>query len=202
MTMWHVAHPAIAVPGTVVFLSFDVFVIVWLAMAWRTKKKVFRQPAAEARAYAIPLLLGIALLTPVLRFVPPVAFLAAPFYRLSPALAWVAAGLAVAGLVLALWSRFALGRNWSGQVTLKEGHELVTSGPYAAVRHPIYTALILLFGGFAVLLASVSAWLGWALMTVSFWIKLRQEEALMLRQFPDGYPAYMARTKRLFPALI
>lgn len=200
--MWHVANPAIALPGTIVFLSFDVFVLVWLAMAWRTKKKVFRQPRAATLVYVVPLLLGVLLLAQAARFSPHLAFLAAPLYRPTPALAWVAAVLAVAGVVLAVWSRVVLGRNWSGQVTLKEDHELVTNGPYAAIRHPIYTALILLFGGFAVLLSSAGAWLGWALITVSFWIKLRQEEALMLRQFPDGYPAYMARTKRLFPALI
>jgi protein-S-isoprenylcysteine O-methyltransferase Ste14 len=200
--MWQVANPAIAVPGTIVFLCFDVFAIVWLAMAWRTKKMAFRQPAAERRAYTIPLLLGVVLLSQLVGFAPRLAFLAAPIYRRTPGLAWVAASLAIAGLVLALWSRFALGRNWSGQVTLKEDHELVTSGPYVAVRHPMYTALILLFGGFSVLLGSASAWLGFVLMTWSFWIKLRQEEALMLRQFPEGYPAYMARTKRLFPALI
>jgi protein-S-isoprenylcysteine O-methyltransferase Ste14 len=200
--MWHVANPAIAVPGTLVFLSFDAFVIVWLAMAFRTKKKVFRQPVAGQLAYLLPMLLGIALLAQLVRRAPRLAFLAAPLYRLSPALAWVAAALAVSGLVLAVWARFALGRNWSGQVTLKEDHELVTSGPYAVVRHPIYTAVILLFGGFAILLSSASAWLGLALMTVSFWIKLRQEEALMLGQFPDAYPAYMAHTKRLLPALV
>lgn len=200
--MWHVANPAIAVPGTIVFLCFDMFAIVWLATAWRTKKKVFRQPATERRAYSIPLLLGLVLLSQVVGFAPRLAFLASQIYRRTPGLAWVAAALAIAGLVLALWSRFALGRNWSGEVTLKEDHELITSGPYAAVRHPIYTALILLFGGFAVLLGSASAWLGFALMTWSFWIKLRQEEALMLRQFPECYPAYMARTKRLFPALV
>jgi len=185
-----------------VFLSLDVFIIVWLAMAWRTKRKVYRQSARDRRAYVIPLLIGVALLIPVVRFVPRLGFLAAPLYTLTPLLAWVAAVLAMAGLVLALWSRVSLGRNWSGQVTLKEDHELVTSGPYALVRHPIYTALILLFGGFALLLGSASAWLGLASLTWSFWVKLRQEEALMIGRFPKDYPAYMERTKRLFPAVI
>ncbi len=108
-----------------------------------------------------------------------------------------AAGAAALGLAIAVWARIALGRNWSGEITLKEDHELVTSGPYAAIRHPIYTALILLFLGLALYIASAGAWIGLALVILSCWIKLRQEEALMLRQFPDSYPAYMARTRRL-----
>ncbi len=63
---------------------------------------------------------------------------------LTPALEWASALLALMGLVIAIWARLALGRNWSGMVALKDEHELVTSGPYAVIRHPIYTALICL----------------------------------------------------------
>ncbi len=108
----------------------------------------------------------------------------------------------MAGVLIAIWARFSLGRNWSGVVTLKEGHELVTSGPYAAIRHPIYTALILLFLGTTLLVGTPSASLGLACVIWSCWVKLRQEETLMLLQFPDSYPAYMARTKRLVPGLV
>ena len=96
-------------------------------------------------------------------------------------MAWIAAALGVIGVALAIWARVTLGRNWSGVVTLKQDHELVTSGPYAMVRHPIYTALVLMFLGFSLLFDSVSAWLGLAFICYSFWIKLKQEEALMGR---------------------
>ncbi len=93
------------------------------------------------------------------------------------------------------WARVALGRNWSGEITLKEDHELVTSGPYAAIRpphlHRAHPAVL----GLALFIASAGAWIGLALVVLSCWVKLRQEEALMLRQFPDAYPAYMARTQ-------
>ena len=58
------------------------------------------------------------------------------------ALAWTAVVLCIAGLAFCIWARFTLGRNWSGVVTFKGGHELITRGPYALVRHPIYTGLL------------------------------------------------------------
>jgi protein-S-isoprenylcysteine O-methyltransferase Ste14 len=138
----------------------------------------------------------------LIRYVTPLAFVAWRLQGPALALAWTGAGAAVLGLLIALWARFSLGRNWSGVVTLKEGHELVTSGPYAVIRHPIYTALLLLFLALALFIHTPGAYLGFLAIVWSCWVKLRQEEVLMLGQFPDSYPAYMARTKRLIPLLV
>jgi protein-S-isoprenylcysteine O-methyltransferase Ste14 len=108
--------------------------------------------------------------------------------------------LTVCGVAFAVWARRHLGRNWSGRATMKIGHELVTSGPYTFVRHPIYTGVL-------------TALLGTGLVYGAFWMiafpvaglvfarRIPIEETYMLELFPDQYPAYRARTKALIPAV-
>jgi protein-S-isoprenylcysteine O-methyltransferase Ste14 len=107
-----------------------------------------------------------------------------------------------AGVALAIWARHTLGKNWSGSPTIKEGHELIESGPYRYVRHPIHTGILL-----AVARAGLGSGqmkhpnsLGLALVTL--WVKLRIEEALTLRQSPQAYPGYMRRKKALIPFIL
>jgi len=107
--------------------------------------------------------------------------------------------LTVLGLALAIWARVVLGRNWSGHVTFKENHELILRGPYAFVRHPIYTALLLMFLGTAIAVGTSSSLLGVPILFLSFWIKYRQEEAFMIAHFGDQYRDYMKRVKAIIP---
>lgn len=118
------------------------------------------------------------------------------------ALAWSGALLCIVGLIFCIWARFTLGRNWSAVVTLKGGHELITSGPYAFVRHPIYTGLLTMFVATVIVFGHIAAMIAMPLVFVSFWIKLHHEETLMLNQFPNEYPAYQRRVKRLIPFII
>jgi len=191
-----------SLPRTIILGSWLLFLGFWGLMAIGTKKSVFEQPADERRRYTLPLLGALIFISGMLRFIPPLALIARPLPVPLFTLNWIGAGAAVLGVLIAIWARVSLGRNWSGVVTLKADHELVTSGPYAAIRHPIYTALILLFVGTACLVASPGAFIGLACVVWSCWVKLRQEEALMLQQFPGSYPAYMDRTKRLVPRLV
>ena len=117
-------------------------------------------------------------------------------------IACVAAFLCVAGLAFALWARATLGRNWSGVVTLKEGHELVQCGPYQFVRHPIYTGVLIMSFATALIESRLAGFVGVLLMFASFWIKLDREERLMLKQFPERYAAYKQRVKRLIPFVL
>jgi protein-S-isoprenylcysteine O-methyltransferase Ste14 len=105
-------------------------------------------------------------------------------------------------LILALWARRTIGANWSGIVTLKRDHELVTGGPYRYVRHPIYSGILAMFLATALAVGRAGGFMGFVLCFASFWIKLRQEEALMMRHFPERYPAYRARVKALVPFVI
>jgi protein-S-isoprenylcysteine O-methyltransferase Ste14 len=112
-----------------------------------------------------------------------------------------AAVVCLAGLVITVWARVVLGRNWSGSITYKENHELVEQGPYRFVRHPIYTGLLLMLLGLAMVRGTADALVGVAIFIVVHIWKLRREEALMTRHFPNSYPAYFARTKALIPFL-
>lgn len=110
--------------------------------------------------------------------------------------------LTVAGLAIALWARTILGRNWSGLVVFKEGHELIQRGPYHYVRHPIYSGLLLMLLGTVVLLGRASGFVLLALVFVGLLIKARMEERLMTSHFPNEYPAYRRRVKALIPFVI
>ncbi len=111
---------------------------------------------------------------------------------------WTAAALSVIGVGFAIWARVHLGRNWSPRPAVKENHELVTTGPYTYVRHPIYTGLILMAFGTAL---TGSVWgLGVFILAVLFYVpRIGKEEKIMLELFPDAYPMYQARTKKLIP---
>jgi len=105
------------------------------------------------------------------------------------------------GLFIAIWARITLGGNWSARVTLKEDHELITGGPYRVVRHPIYSGLLLMILGTAVLVGRVGAFVVLGFCCCGFWMKLRQEETLLSRHLP-GYSDYMRRTKALVPFVL
>lgn len=106
--------------------------------------------------------------------------------------------LCVAGVAFAIWARRHLGRNWSSHPALKEDPELVTSGPYRWVRHPIYTGL--LFAIFGSALAAGPLWFLYFLLAAAIFVRrVFVEEAMMERQFPGQYKEYKNRTKALIP---
>ena len=108
--------------------------------------------------------------------------------------------LAALGVGLAIVARVHLGRNWGMPTSQKENPELVTTGPYAFIRHPIYTGMLIAMLGSA-LGQSVSWFLPLFLFAFYFIYSARREEKLMIEEFPQQYPAYMARTKMLLPLL-
>jgi len=147
----------------------------------------------------LPVLIGVALLR---LHALPESWIKEPLWPHSLALA--AAGLAVTvlGAVFAIWSRVTLGRNWSSVPQVKEQHELVVKGPYRIVRHPIYTGLILAVAGTG-LAQDKGIWLFMVvLIFVSYWLKIRVEERLMMETFPEQYPAYRRRVKALIPGIL
>ena len=161
-----------------------VFVAIWVIGALSTKRTVYRETHAQRLRYWVLLVVAYFLLTYGPRFPYPLNLRIIP--HVAPAV-WAAAVLCVIGLAFAFWARITLGRNWSGVVTLKEGHELVERGPYRFVRHPIYTGILTMFFATALALGHLAGFAATFLMFVSFWIKLRDEEKLMLQQFPDRY---------------
>jgi protein-S-isoprenylcysteine O-methyltransferase Ste14 len=124
--------------------------------------------------------------------------------RYLPALPRViAAGLAIqtAGLMLAVWARRHLGRNWSGEITIKVDHRLVRTGPYSKVRHPIYTSLLAMYAGTAVVSGEMHALLGLALAVFAYARKVRLEETNLTEAFGGDYQAYQGETWALLPGV-
>jgi protein-S-isoprenylcysteine O-methyltransferase Ste14 len=105
----------------------------------------------------------------------------------------------VTGLAFAVWARVHLGRNWSGNVTVKEGHELIRSGPYRYVRHPIYTGILTGVLGTAMCSGTLRAALGLAIISAAFIVKLRAEERFMRQTFPDQYEKFSEEVPALVP---
>jgi len=114
---------------------------------------------------------------------------------------WLGAAVTVGGLLFAVWARVHLGRNWSRSVTIKQGHELITTGPYAVVRHPIYTGILAGFLGLAIALSEVRGFVVFLLYFVVFWAKLSLEEQWMRSQFGEKYSTYVRRSAALVPYL-
>lgn len=114
-------------------------------------------------------------------------------------LKWLGVALTVAGHGYSVWARRHLGKYWSGTVALKEGHKLVTTGPYAHVRHPIYTGLFLAVIGTVLAAATWAAIAGFIVMLAAHYIKWRREENLMIQEFGQEYRDYMNKTKAIVP---
>jgi protein-S-isoprenylcysteine O-methyltransferase Ste14 len=134
--------------------------------------------------------------------------LSGPFllpWRVLPALElvdWIGAGVTWLGVAFALWARFYLGTNWSGTPTIKVGHELVRSGPYALARHPIYTGIWVGLLGSSIAAGTVQGVLAVVLMTVAYARKIPVEEKQLRDHFGEAYATYAREVKALLPFVI
>lgn len=116
---------------------------------------------------------------------------------------WAGVGIALLGFALLQWSQNTLGKNWSDMPRMLKEQSLVTSGPYQFIRHPIYTAFILILGSSLLVSANWMIGLAWIGMTVvEVFSRIGFEESLMLEYFGDQYRDYMKRTGRLFPIIV
>jgi protein-S-isoprenylcysteine O-methyltransferase Ste14 len=174
------------------------FVVYWQIKAGDTKATKRLEPVASRILRVLILLISIVLLSTTripLRWLYlqpwPAGFW--PF--------WLGASVMVAGLLFAVWARERLGRNWSRSVTIKQDHELITTGPYAVVRHPIYTGILAGILGTAIALSQVRGFIVFVLIFLMFWFKLRMEEQWMRSQFGETYATYAHQTAALVPYL-
>lgn len=172
--------------------------IYWCVAALGVKAPERREPLASQLTHMGPLALA-ALLLFTHRLAPGI--LDRRFVPASAWVFWLGALLTALGLAFTVWARVRLGREWSGTVTVKRGHELVTAGPYALVRHPIYTGLLLAFVGSALANGRWRAVLAVLIAGLALWRKLRLEERWMTERFGEAYRAYRARVPALVPFL-
>ncbi|MBZ5618161.1 MAG: isoprenylcysteine carboxylmethyltransferase family protein [Acidobacteriia bacterium] len=170
--------------------------LVWLIGAFITKRTARHQPAASLIVHICLLVLAFTLLSKDFfrrgflrwRFVPD-----------SDTIGWTGFALTAAGAALAIWARLYIGRNWSGTVTLKQDHELVRSGPYSVVRHPIYSGLSLAFLGTALAVGEVRCLIAFVLLVFEFKRKSVLEERFMIEEFGSQYVQYRREVKALIP---
>ncbi|HEU5114450.1 MAG TPA: isoprenylcysteine carboxylmethyltransferase family protein [Candidatus Paceibacterota bacterium] len=190
----------------IILSSWAAFIVVWTVLSFFAKRDVRGGFSGFWKEYwALRIIVVIALAFAVLRafsgsshFANPGNIFLRGVFVAPPLLGWIAAVISVVGISFAVWARLHLGRNWSPRPAVKEHHELVTSGPYAYVRHPIYSGIILLAFG-AAISGSLVGVIALVFASIVYLFRIRKEERIMLGLFPDQYPAYQARTKKLIP---
>jgi protein-S-isoprenylcysteine O-methyltransferase Ste14 len=183
-------------PITTIATLWAIWVAGWVVTSGSTAKTVFQESGASRLTYSVFVWAGAILL-----FVQPTTVPAFTRLLFTPSAwaDWGGVALVALGLGIAAWARAHLGRLWSGTVTLKEHHTIVRTGPYAFVRHPIYTGLTLATAGTALTKGTFAALAGFALLITSFVIKIRQEEALLISHFGKAYEAYQKEVSGLIP---
>src|SRR5260370_346002 len=173
------------------------FGLYWIVSAFKLKKTKRRESWSQRFRYVLPLMVAFYLLS---RPEAHYGWLGARFVPASAAAAWIGVPLATAaGVGIAFWARWHLGANWSGVVTLKEGHELIRSGPYRSIRHPIYTGILLALLGTAVAVGEVRALLAVAIAWLSFYTKARREESFLTQEFGPSFAEHSKRTGMFLP---
>lgn len=173
---------------------------VWLLLATRNKRAQTRLNPAETLTYMVPMFLGgwpfFAEHRVLVRF-----GLWRPAIPELPWLMWPGAVVTLIGLLFAIWARLYLGKNWSGLVQVKKDHELIRTGPYHFVRHPIYSGILLALVGTSICRRNLWGFLGLALVWLGLWIKSRLEERFMVETFGAQYDDYRRATGAMLPRL-
>ncbi len=170
----------------------------WAASAVRVKRTRAREPIA-ARLYTV--LLAAASFALLFSNDLRLGRLDERFLPREPWLNAMGLVLTYAGAALAIWARWSLGGNWSAEVSVKKDHQLVRSGPYAQVRHPIYGGLLLAITGTAVVIGEWRGLLAILIWSVGHSLKANREEAVMVATFGKQYQQYQRETGFLLPRL-
>lgn len=179
------------------------FPAIWIAFLvyWRIapagSKAARRLEPASMRATRVVLFacaIGVLVVHPL-----PFGWLYRQLYPPRLIYFWGGAFVTVAGLLFAVWARVHLGANWSRSVTVKEDHQLITSGPYRMVRHPIYTGILAGFVGSAIAIGQVRGVLAFVLILIALFFKWRLEEKWMREEFGQTYADYARRVPAVVP---
>jgi protein-S-isoprenylcysteine O-methyltransferase Ste14 len=174
------------------------FLVVWIVWGFKTKAIQQREGMSSRLPYT---LLNVAGFYLMFSGDVPQEFLRARLF--SPSIWSNALGIAItaAGIAFAMWARAYLGGNWSSSVTVKVDHQLIRTGPYRWVRHPIYTGMISALVGTAIVRHQVRGVIAVALVYVGFKLKSKIEERTMTQTFGAQYEDYSRTTGAIVPRL-
>jgi len=167
----------------------------WWLVSRKVKTAVYAQSSASRFVYLLFLVFSFALLYAPFKL--PLLDYQVIAHNLYTGVAGVL--ICLAGVAFAITARKFLGTNWSAEVTLKQEHQLIQSGPYKFVRHPIYTGFELAFFGAAITIGQLKGLVGLSILFVNHYFKTKMEEEILLQQFPGQYTLYAKRVKRLIP---
>ena len=173
------------------------WLVYWVITAFATKRTIERRGFIGYRLVAAVVIAGWLAAERLLHLSSQ-----SRLWHTTLALGLVTDLVVLAGLAFTVWARITLGRNWSAEVTFKQDHELIESGPYALARHPIYTGLIVMALGTAI---NYGRAIGFALLLAlcgGLWWKARQEEKIMSSHFPDAYADYKMRVRAVIPFVL
>ncbi len=189
MTAREVFHLLVEVP-------WIVFVLYWIVSAIRTRDTL--QTESFVSRYAI-LLIEVAGFVLLFRHSAGIGFLGNRFMHRTLASAIVGSILTWMGIGLAIWARYHLAEYWSARITIKEDHQLIRTGPYARLRHPIYSGIVLAAIGSAVVIDQWRCVLGVCLVLMGYCIKARKEETMLTQQFGDAFREHQKHAGFLIP---
>ena len=168
----------------------------WFYSSRKVKTEIFHQGPLERVLHLGKLVLAFLLLFAGPIYVGVFSAQLWPANQLTGILGLV---ISLGGVLWMIWARLHLGANWSAHVSLKQDHELIQSGPYQITRHPIYTGFILAILGDTIIVGQVRGLIALIIVIYTFSAKMRLEEEILKKQFPNQYSQYAMRVKRLIP---
>lgn len=175
---------------------WTLLMVVWLILWFGMKRAKKRETPWERLQHIVPVSLAFWLL-----FGKQWKELDARLFPGTPLWLWVGVVVTALGIGISIWARLSLGANWSGTVTLKKDHELIRKGLYRWIRHPIYTGMLLAFAGTELIKGTAAGVLGFALVSLSFYIKARREENFLRQEFGQGFEEHARHTGMFLPRL-
>ena len=183
-------------PGMLISLALWLVLSVYWEIAAKTASAASRSESRLSRGFHLALIT----LGQILVFLP-VPGLRTRWLPHSTPLIVIGLAMQLAFSVFMIWARRTLGRHWSGAVTTKQDHELIRSGPYRLVRHPIYTGLMGIYLATVLVSGEVHGLVGFALLSLAYWRKIRMEEHYLGELFGPQYEAYRSATAALIPGV-
>ena len=172
------------------------FIVYWNAAAKGAAPTVGAESIKSRQIHQLLMWGSILLL--FVRFRP----LTVPLWPRTPLIVALGVLVHVSALLFAVWARKHLGRNWSGAITAKAEHQLVRTGPYRLVRHPIYTGMLGMFFGTMLVSGELHAVVAFLVMSAAYWRKIRLEEQHLTGLFGEAYEAYRRESAALIPGLL
>lgn len=182
----------------IIQISWLVFLVYWIVSAFRVNRMRSPEPPARRLIYLLLIAITLILFNADPRYFGP---LNRRFVHRGFWIASAGALLTAAGIALAIWARNHIGRFWSGSVAIREDHQLIRSGPYSRIRHPIYTGILVALAGTTLAVGNYRALLAFLIILVSLIYKARLEETLLTREFGPAFDDHLRHTGFFLPRL-